>query len=176
MITALSNTIIKFERKFVAFLALVITLLALLNVVTRALHSALFWVDELLIYTMVWMVLIGSSVMVRNKSGIATTFFVDIFGQRLQKRFACLVDIVIFCFAIVFTLLCWRWYDLPALIRVGFDTQAFATTSFNYIYQEPTTTLGIPKYLIWLVMPLVALTLLIHSAANLIETLPKRQR
>ena len=176
MIIALSNIIIQFEKKFIAFLALVITLLALLNVVTRAFDNALFWIDELLIYTMVWMVLIGSSVIVREKSGIATTFFVAFLGQRLQMLFTRLVDIVVFSFAIALTLLCWHWYDLPELIRVGFDTQVFATNSFNYIYQEPTNTLGIPKYLIWLVVPLVALTLLVHSTANLIESLLKEQR
>ena len=72
---AISNFIIKVEKKFVALLALVITLLALLNVVTRAFNKALFWVDELLIYAMVWMVLIGSSVMVRENRNFHHLFY-----------------------------------------------------------------------------------------------------
>ena len=172
---AVSNFVIKVEKKFVAFLALVITLLALLNVVTRAFDKALFWVDELLIYTMVWMVLIGSSVMVREKTGIATTFFIELLGRRLQILCAYIVDIVIFGFAVALTLLCWNWFDLPELIRAGFDIRQFAAASFNFIYQEPTTTLGIPKYLIWLVVPIVAVTLFIHSTANLIEALSKSE-
>lgn len=172
---AVSNFVISFEKKFVAFLALVITLLALLNVVTRAFNKALFWVDELLIYTMVWMVLIGLSVIVREKSGIATTFFVELLGPRFRILCAYVVDIVVFGFAVALALLCWSWFDLPELARAGFDIQQFAAATFNFIYQEPTNTLGIPKFLIWLVVPLVAVTLLIHSTANLIESLTKKQ-
>ena len=173
LIIRLSNFLKSAEKKFIALLALVITVLALLNVVTRALNNALFWVDELLIYTMIWMVLIGSSVMVREKSGIATTFFLEFLSSRLQKLLTHLVDAVILAFSVVLAILCWNWYDLPTLIEVGFDTQMFASSTFNFIYQEPTNTLGFSKFWIWLVVPLISVTLSVHSVANILESLQR---
>ena len=39
---------------------------------------------------------------------------------------------------------------------------------FNFIYAEPTTTLGIPKYWVWMVMWAFALGATLHSVANLL--------
>ena len=152
-----------------AALAAAITLLILLNIITRANHVALFWVDELAIYAMVWMALVGASAMVRERAGIAANLVVNGLGEAAGRVCRRAVDGLIFGFSISLILLCWRWYDLPGLIAAGFDLQRFSAQTFNFIYEEPTTTLGIPKYLVWLVVPLISVTFTLHSTANLLE-------
>ena len=64
---------------------------------------------------------------------------------------------------------CWRWFLPLDLINAGFDVEAFQAETFNFIYAEPTTTLDLPKYLVWSVMWLFALGALLHSFSNLLD-------
>jgi hypothetical protein len=52
-------------------------------------------------------------------------------------------------------------------MRHGFDTGAFQAATFNFIYAEPTTTLGIAKSWVWLVMWAFSLGMVLHGLANL---------
>lgn len=170
-IIALSSAILRFERRLLVVLVGAVTGLVLLNIVTRAVDMALFWVDELAIYTMVWMVLIGVSTMVREKTGIAVTILFDTLDDRFKPWLGLAVDAIVLGFSVVLLALCWRWYDLPGLARAGFDTGAFSSETFNYIYQEPTNTIGASKWIVWLVMPLVSISLTVHSLANLLQSM-----
>lgn len=171
VIIASSNAVLRVERRLLVILVATVTGLVLLNIVTRAVNMALFWVDELAIYTMVWMVLIGVSTMVREKTGIAVTILFDALGDRARRWMGLAVDIVVLGFSVVLLVLCWRWYDPQGLASAGFDTSVFSSETFNYIYQEPTNTLGISKWIIWLVVPLVSISLTVHSLANLLQAL-----
>ena len=68
-------------------------------------------------------------------------------------------------FLIAFALMLWGWFDLSGLIRTG-GAGALAREKFNYVYTEPTQTLGLPKFLFWLVMPFSTLCALLHLAAG----------
>ena len=61
MIGRISAVWARLELTLAAFLAVSITLLILLNVVTRSMGAALYWVDELAIYAMAWMTFLGAS-------------------------------------------------------------------------------------------------------------------
>lgn len=50
----------------------------------------------------------------------------------------------------------------------GCDLEALQGATFNFIYAEPTTTLGIPKYWVWMPMWAVALGAILRSFANLL--------
>jgi TRAP-type transport system small permease protein len=41
----------------------------------------------------------------------------------------------------------------------------------NFLYSEPTQTLGIPKWIVYLVLPVYGVGLSIHTFANLCEDL-----
>lgn len=164
-----SNSIASFERWMLIILASSVTLLILLNVVTRSVDFAIYWVDELAIYAMVWMVMIGASVTIQKRQGISVTILEGILGERLWGVFLLIVDLIIAAFCIVLIWLSWIWYDPFTLISVGFDTDAFSSKTFNYIYDEPTLTIGLPKYVIWLVMPLTAVTMTVHAINNLVD-------
>lgn len=172
-LSRVSNAILSVEQRLITALAGALVLLILLNVVTRAAGAAIFWVDELAIYTMIWMALIGASAMLRMRIGVAVTLVTDLLPRAYRRAAARFVDAILLCFAITVLVLSWQWYDPVALVRSGFDPDVFAQSTFKFIYSEPTNTVGIQKFWIWLAMPLMAFAMTIHAAANLLEGPPE---
>jgi len=155
-----------------ACLALLVTLLILLNVVTRTAGNALFWVDELAIYAMIWMTFLGASAALHHRNSVSITLLSDAVPARMRRIIDKCVDLVVFAFALAMLWFCWRWFLPLDIARAGFDTMAFQGKTFNFIYAEPTLTLGVPKYLFWLVMWLFALGATLHSAMHLFGPRP----
>lgn len=168
MIGRISARWARIELMLAALLALSITVLILLNVVTRSVGAALFWVDELAIYAMAWMTFLGASAALHFGHTIVITILTDALPSLVQRVVAKLVDLVVLAFALFMIWFCWRWYSPLELARQGFDTQAFQGATFNFIYAEPTTTLGIRKYWVWMVMWAFAIGATLHSFANLV--------
>jgi len=150
-----------------AILAVCVTLLVLLNVVTRNTGNALFWVDELAIYAMAWMTFLGASAALHHRNSVAVTLIPDAVSPTVKAVIFKAVDIVVFAFALAMLWFCWRWFMPLDLARAGFDVKAFQGKTFNFIYAEPTLTLGVPKYMFWLVMWLFALGATLHSTMHL---------
>ncbi len=172
-ITRLSNGVLSVEKKLISLLAGILVLLILLNIATRAAGAAIFWVDELAIYTMIWMALIGASAMIRMRMGVAVTLVTDLLPEPVQRAVARLVDAILLFFAITLLVLAWQWYDPLALVGAGFDFDAFAQNTFKFIYTEPTNTIGIRKYWVWLAVPVMTIAMTLHAGANLLEGPPK---
>ena len=152
MLSRLSAGVAWVELRLSALLAVGVTLLILLNVVTRYFGVALFWVDELAIYTMVWMTFLGASAALHYRTSVSITLFADAVGAAARQIILRVVDVVIFAFSLAMLWFCWRWFLPLDLIQSGFDLMKFQGSTFNFIYAEPTLTLGLPKYLFWLVM------------------------
>lgn len=169
----LSNAVLSVEKRLIVLLAAVLVLLILLNIVTRSAGAAIFWVDELAIYTMIWMALVGASAMLRMRAGVAVTLVTDLLPHGIRRVVGRVVDAVLLFFAIALLVLCWQWYDPVALVRSGFDFDVFAQSTFKFIYTEPTNTMGIPKFWVWLAVPVMALAMTIHAVANLLEGPPE---
>jgi TRAP-type C4-dicarboxylate transport system permease small subunit len=169
MLYRLSAAWARVELWCAALLAVCVTLLVLLNVVTRTTGNALFWVDELAIYAMAWMTFLGASAALHHRSSVSITLLPDIVSPGLQAVIRKIVDILIFAFALSMLWFCWRWYMPLELAKAGFDVTAFQGQTFNFIYAEPTSTLGVPKYLFWSVMWLFALGATLHSTMHLIS-------
>lgn len=171
-ITRISNAILGLEKPLITTLSAALILLILLNIITRSAGAAIFWVDELAIYTMIWMALVGASAMVRMRSGVAVTLVTDLLPPDSRRAVARLVDGLVLVFALTLLVLCWQWYDPLALIRSNFDLELFAQNTFKFIYGEPTNTVGIKKFWIWLAVPLMAANMSVHALANLLEGPP----
>jgi TRAP-type C4-dicarboxylate transport system permease small subunit len=167
-----SNSLLRLEKLVVIGLAAALLGLILLNIVTRAAGAAIFWVDELAIYTMIWMALIGASAMVRLRAGVAVTLVTGLLPAGPRRAVARLVDAITLAFAVILLVLCWQWYDPVALMQSGFDFDEFAQATFKFIYSEPTNTIGIRKFWIWLAVPLMAINMTVHATANLVEGPP----
>lgn len=172
-LSAVSDAVLALERRVIGLLVAALVLLILLNIVTRAAGAAIFWVDELAIYTMIWMALIGASVMLRMRLGVAVTLLSDLLPLPIRRVVYRLVDALLLFFAVTLLVLCWQWYDPLALAQAGFDFDLFAQETFKFIYTEPTNTIGIRKFWIWLVVPFMAISMTLHALANLLEGPPE---
>ncbi|MCI5112290.1 MAG: TRAP transporter small permease [Marivita sp.] len=167
MLGKLSAAWARMELVAAAVLAVAVTGLILLNVVTRSLGAALFWTDELAIYAMVWMTFLGASAAVHHGSAVAVTILTDALPPALQKVSARLVDLIVLVFALLMVWFCWLWFAPHMLLRAGFDTEVFQGETFNFIYSEQTTTLGIRKVWVWIVVWLFSAGMTLHGVANL---------
>ncbi|ABD54366.1 TRAP transporter small permease [Jannaschia sp. CCS1] len=176
MLHRLSAAWARVEMATAALLAVAVTLLILLNVVTRSMNNALFWVDETAIYAMVWMTFLGASAAIQSRQQVAITILTDALPGGARRVAAKLVDALVFVFACAMLYFCWRWYLPLTIIGTGFDTMAFQGATFNFIYAEPTSTIGIQKWIIWLVMPLFSCGVFLHALAHLIDLTPPEAR
>jgi len=167
-LAALSETVVRIETAVAALLAAAVAGLILLNVATRTAGAALFWVDELAIYAMVWMAFLGASITVARRSSVSVTFLTDALPPEMRRFLARLIDFLVLAFALFLIWLTWRWYDLPTLAAKDFSIDAFTGETFNFMYKEPTQTIGVAKYWVWLIVPIAAVAMAIHAAANLI--------
>jgi TRAP-type C4-dicarboxylate transport system permease small subunit len=175
-LVSLSNKLVRVERIACAVLAAALTGLILLNVSTRAFNLALFWVDELAVYSMIWMALIGASMLLRERRHVSVTLLTHALSDNRRRAITLFVDFLILAFAIGLFLMCVAWYNPLGLVDYKLDIDEFATNTYNFIYQEPTNTLGIQKFWIWMVVPIVSITMSLHAAANLLEDLAKEAK
>lgn len=163
----LNSLVAQFETLLGALLAFSITILILLNVITRSIGNSLFWVDEAAISAMVWMGFLGASVSLHYRQSVAVTILTEALPSKLARQFGHIVDFCVLVFAIVLLILTWLWFDPLTLASYNFDTKAFSSNTFNFIYSEATTTLGFRKFWLWLIMPLFSCTLTLHALTNL---------
>ena len=161
----------QWQRNVVGALVVFTVLLILLNVVTRALNVALFWVDELAVYSMIWAFMLGAAATVRGRQGIAITLAHDYASPRARAWLALTGDSVVLLFSFSLVAFNWLWFDPLLLYTVDFEIPAFIKASFNFVYKEQTSTLGIAKWWVWLIMPLMAVLMSLHAFANWLDSL-----
>jgi len=166
---AVSAAIAKAELAVACAFGLLIALLILLNVATRTAGTSIFWVDEAAIASMVWMALLGASASIHYRTSVAVTLVPDSLSPRAAFVAGKLVDALVLAFFAILLVLTFRWFDPITFATNGFSKEDFSAATFNFIYAETTTTLGFPKYWLWLVMPIFAIGAIIHALANLLS-------
>ncbi|SDU31557.1 Tripartite ATP-independent transporter, DctQ component [Stappia sp. ES.058] len=159
------------EIALAAVLAATITGLILLNVVTRSAHMAIYWIDEAAITAMIWMTFLAGAAAVHRRSGVAVTLVFDTLSPGVARWWRLGLDAVTAGFAAAMIWFCLLWFDPFALYATGFDIQAFQGETFNFIYAEPTVTLGVPKVWVWSIMIVFTFGLTLHAASNLVASL-----
>lgn len=167
MLQTFSRRWARAELACAAALAAAITALILLNVLTRSIGLALYWVDELSVYAMIWMTLLAASAAVHHKDAVSVTIATDALPQDAARVLSRLVDAVIFALALMTAWFCWRWFLPLKFAHAGFDVETFQGATFNFIYSEPTNTLGLRKVWVWSIMWVFAFGLILHSLSNL---------
>lgn len=178
-IIATSEGVLAVEKLLVAaFMALVLALI-LLNVVTRYAGMPLYWVDEAAVYAMVWLTFLGGSALTRLRLDFAVTLLSDKLQKKNAERLQAFATFLAFLFSVSLAVMCWNWMDPMGIAAAGFDAREYAGESFNFLYTERTQTLDWPVWAISLIVPLFAVSMSLHTAANLVEELgfaPKKVR
>ncbi len=170
-VTGLSQAVLQGEKFLAGLFITVLLALILVNVATRFAKVPIYWIDEASIFSMIWLGFIGASVMTRLRIDFAVTLLSDHLPPRWVRRLRSLATATSLAFAIGFFVMCWIWMDPVGIISHGFDAQGYAAETFNFLYTERTQTLEWPTWIVNLILPLFALTLTIHCAANLLEDL-----
>ncbi len=134
-----------------------------LNVVLAAFGSPIYWVDELVTNLMGVIGFVGASLLMHKGSHPGVTLISDFLKGPAATAFAVCVAAANLLFAVIVIWLSWRLFDPLGLAGHSFDAMEFALDSGNFTYQEPTLTLGVPKFLFWLVFPIVGVTMTIHT-------------
>lgn len=171
-----SAAVLKVERLALMGLMGGLTLLILLNVVTRYSGVPIYWVDEAAVYLVVWLSFVGASAMTRLRLDFAVTLLTDMLGERAARRVKALATGGVLVFGCAMLAMCWIWMDPIGIARYGFDAKAYAADSFNFLYTERTQTLNWPTWIVQSILPIFGLTFTTHAAANLVEDLGLRPR
>lgn len=166
MLRKISTLISWMECWLAALLAGVISVLILINVITRALSRPIYWVDEVAIFSMVWMTFLATAVVIKKRQTLSVTLLQEILPDRLKNALILFSDVMVLLFAGLLLYVCLLWFDPFELMKANFEFGAFQMETFNFIYSETTNTLGLKKYWIWLIMPWIALSLILHSMIN----------
>jgi TRAP-type C4-dicarboxylate transport system permease small subunit len=120
------------------------TVATLLNVVARyAFNSPIMWAEEVSRYSFIWLVFIGAVVCTKHRRHICIDLVVMFLPGRIRLFAILLADV-----ATVTLMLIMMYYGW------------ILTSSANY----RTSTLNMPTYLVYMVVPLSALLILFHSA------------
>ena len=138
VLARIDSGIARAETVLIGALMLAIFGLLMLNVISRSIGSPVIWVDEAAVFLMIWVALTGAS-----------------------------LDVLLFGFFLLFAVILWMWFDPITLWQAG-SVREFSRATFNFLYQEPTVTLGIRKIWFWLAMPVFCLCGLVHTGAHIL--------
>jgi TRAP-type C4-dicarboxylate transport system permease small subunit len=171
-----SNGLVFLELRLAALLLLALAVIILSNVLTRYAGAPIYWIDELAVFVMVWLAFIGTSAMARLQLDFAVTFLADTAPKAIAPviRSGSIILIIIFGAALAW--MSWIWADPIGIAAAGFDARAFAGASFNFLYTEFTQTLGWPRWVVMMIIPIFAVSLMIHGLANLLEEVGSIER
>jgi C4-dicarboxylate transporter DctQ subunit len=175
-IVRLSERIARIEATALKVLVASVLVLMVVNVASRALNSSLYWADELAINLMVVFAFVGSSLMFAQRRNFSVTILSDAVSATTRGHMSVFVQCVNVLFALFLAYATWLWFDPVTLIKNGFDLQNFFGETFNSVYQEVTNTIGVRRLWFFLVMPVFAFTLLVHSLACLIQDLQVKNK
>ena len=170
-IVAVSGGLLRVEHRAIQGLMFLLSALILLNVVTRYSGHPIYWIDESAVYSVVWLTFIGASAMTRMRLDFAVTMLTERLSERGAAIFRVIATLGVVLFGISLGVMCWLWLDPVGIAQAGFDAKDYAGQSFNFIYTERTQTLNWPTWVIYLIMPIFALSMTLHALANLFEDL-----
>jgi TRAP-type C4-dicarboxylate transport system permease small subunit len=166
---SLSAGLLAVERLAIMGFMFLLAGLILLNVVTRYSGVPIYWVDESAVYSVVWLTFIGASAMTRLRLDFAVSMLSERLSERGRNVAKVIATAMVVAFGLSLAAMCWLWMDPVGIARAGFDARAFAGETFNFLYTERTQTLNWPTWVLYLILPIFAVSMIIHGLANLVE-------
>lgn len=170
-VVALSNGLLAIERVAIMSFMGILTLLILINVTTRYAGLPIYWIDESAVYATVWLTFIGASAMTRLRLDFAVTMLTERLSARGQQIARIISTLAVVGFGLGLATMCWLWMDPAGIASAGFDAKSYAGETFNFLYTERTQTLNWPSWIVYLVLPIFAVSMTLHGLANMLEDL-----
>ncbi|MDO5622752.1 MAG: TRAP transporter small permease subunit [Paracoccus sp. (in: a-proteobacteria)] len=166
MMARLDRLVARIEAGLGALLVAAILVLLLANVVSRGIGRPLIWTDELAVHLMAWLAFLGASLGIAGRNHMAIGILPDRLDPRARATLRVVVTLLVVAFLAVMLMLCWLWLDPAGLIRAG-SGAALAAETFNFVYTDPTQTLGIRKIWFWLIVPTSMTAAMLHALTAL---------
>lgn len=165
----LSEKLLVMERRVVAFMMFLLTGAILLNVATRYTGRPIYWIDEFAVYCMVWLTFFGASVMTRLRLDFAVTMLTERLSERAAAVARVAATLMVILFGVSMAAMCWLWLDPVGIMKAGFNAKQYAAGTFNFVYTERTQTLNWPTWVLYMILPVFAVSITVHGLANLME-------
>lgn len=117
------------------------------NVVARYFfNSPIEWAEEFSRYAFIWLVFMGAALTTKQKKHIVIDTVLVILPTRVRPAVNLLADLASMSLMLI-------------LVYFGFVLMTYAT--------QPTATMKIPQYLVYLCVPLSAALIILHSLADI---------
>lgn len=169
IIVLFSGRVAGLERRAAGLCCLLVLILICANVVVRTLRVPVYWIDEAAVYAMIWMAFLAASAALQSNSHISMTLLNDKLSGRARHLLAISGSGLVLLFALCLMGLAWLWFNPVGVMRAGGDLAIFSRGTFNFIYSEPTASIGLKKFWFWLIIPWFTLSLTLHGLANLLK-------
>jgi TRAP-type C4-dicarboxylate transport system permease small subunit len=166
-----SERLLALERIGIMVLMSLLTVLILVNVVTRYSGVPIYWIDESAVYSVVWLTFIGASAMTRLRLDFAVTMLTERLSEKAARALKVISTLIVVLFGLSLAAMCWLWMDPIGIARAGFDAREYAAATFNFLYTERTQTLNWPTWILFLILPIFAVSVTVHGIANVLEDL-----
>lgn len=144
------------------------------NIVLTAFGAPLYWANEAAVSLVAFTTFVGASVLTFSGEHPSVSLARDFLPPKIADLLIKAADLFMLCLALVLIYLSWRLFAPLDVVRHDFDLMAFAIEAGNFVYQEPTNTLGISKAWIWLAPVPTFFTMALHAAARLFGGVPDR--
>lgn len=141
----------RLEEVFISLSILIATLLVLVNVILRLMGSGITWSEELIRYLLIWVTFVGMSVCARQREHVSIEFIPQMLKAQTHKILMIFIQFTSLIFSIILTL------------------YSFQLLRFNIETGQVTPGLGLPFYLIYLVIPLSGMLLIVRYSQELIK-------
>ena len=149
MIAPLLFVLKNFEEMVAGTLLVLMALATLFNVVARYLfNSPVPWADEFSRYAFIWLVFVGAVVCTKRGRHISIDLVVTALPNRIRPFVQILADVATAALMLI-------------IIYYGWILTSSAT--------QPTSTLKVPQYVVYMIVPLSALLILIRTVRDIIR-------
>jgi len=147
----------KVSEKCLVLLGITMACTVILQVIYRyVFNNALFWSEELARYLLVWLTFLGATTAYYRKMHPGVEIFYNRLPQNLQGLCRKITELLSACFFCV-------------MIIYGFWFSYF-------IRSQISPALSLPKWIIFLIIPLSGIIMLIHCAARVKQEFTKGDR
>jgi TRAP-type C4-dicarboxylate transport system permease small subunit len=149
LLNKLSYGLDRLSRWIITFLLVTVTAVLFTQVFARfVLSTGTFWSDELARFATVWLVFLGASIAVREKSLITVDAMESMFPKlkRVLHYFQVIVT-MIYCFLI---------------LKVGWGT-------LSLVMFQRSPNMGVPMSVLYAVIPVSATVMIIHLIVQLVH-------
>jgi TRAP-type C4-dicarboxylate transport system permease small subunit len=109
--------------------------------------------------------------MTRLRLDFAVTMLTERLSARGQQIARIISTLAVVSFGLGLATMCWLWMDPIGIASAGFDAKGYAGETFNFLYTERTQTLNWPSWIVYLVLPIFAVSMTLHGLANTLEDL-----